>query len=73
MMTFQDLVTITNTIIEIDNKYFYDFIGPTNTMSDTQSIATFFQVLDPPLLEMMNDITTKSLDMQTAFLKAQCY
>ena len=47
--------------IEIDNKYFYDFIGSTNSYSDTESIATFFQVLDPPLLEMMHDITTKPL------------
>ena len=35
--------------IEIDNKYWYDFIGSTNSYSDTESVATFFQVLDPPL------------------------
>ena len=45
--------------IEIDNKYFYDFIGSTVSYTDTQSIATFFQVLDPPLFEMMQDITNK--------------
>ncbi len=56
--------------IEIDNKYFYDFIGSTNTMSDTQSIATFFQVLDPPLLEMMNDITTKPLGYADSIFKS---
>ena len=45
--------------IEIDNKYWYDFIGSTTSYSDTESVATFFQVLDPPLLEMMQDITNK--------------
>ena len=45
--------------IEIDNKYFYDFIGATYSYSDDQSVATFFQVLDPPLLEMANEIKNK--------------
>lgn len=45
--------------IEIDNKYFYDFIGSTVESTDDQSVATFFQVLDPPFAEMLQDITTK--------------
>ena len=58
--------------IEIDNKYFYDFIGGTYEYTDNYSVATLFQVLDPPatgdyiipkrefsFIEMMFDITTK--------------
>lgn len=45
--------------VEIDNKYFYDFIASTTTFGDTESVQTFFQVLDPPLMEMMLEITNK--------------
>ena len=45
--------------VEIDNKYFYDFIASTSTFGDTESVQTFFQVLDPPLMEMMLEITNK--------------
>ena len=52
--------------IEIDNKYFYDFIGRHQTFvgwdDSTQqwdtSINTFYQVLDPPA-QMAKDILTK--------------
>ena len=45
--------------VEIDNKYFYDFIASTMEYSDTESIQTFYQVLDPPLVKMMEEITNK--------------
>jgi len=61
--------------VEIDNKWQYDFIGFTNEELDSDtSRSTFFQVLDPPfqreicsiktgecnpMVQMMNDITTK--------------
>ena len=47
--------------VEIDGKFWYDFIGATNTTNGTdQDVLTFFQVLDPPSVEeMVNDISTK--------------
>ena len=47
--------------VEIDGKYWYDFIGATNTTNGTnQDVMTFFQVLDPPSFEeMYRDIATK--------------
>ncbi len=47
--------------VEIDGKYWYDFIGATNTTNSTnQDVMTFFQVLDPPsYAEMYRDIATK--------------
>lgn len=47
--------------IEIDGKFQYDFIGSTVSCNDTDTQCTtdFFQVLDPPLWEMQQDITTK--------------
>lgn len=46
--------------VEIDGKWQYDFIAYTNEPTYDSHTATFFQVLDPPLMsEMMNDITTK--------------
>ena len=45
--------------VEIDNKYFYDFIASTTEYSDTESIQTFYQVLDPPFVKMMEEITNK--------------
>ena len=52
--------------VEIDNKYFYDFIGrhqildgwDDNTQQWDTSINTFYQVLDPPA-QMAHDILTK--------------
>ena len=44
--------------IEIDNKYFYDFIGRHQIYDDDSSINTFYQVLDPPA-QMAKDILTK--------------
>ena len=45
--------------IEIDGKWQYDFIGYTQESTYDTHTSTFFQVLDPPLVQMMNDITTK--------------
>ena len=45
--------------IEIDNKYYYDFIGSDTIYTDDSSTATFFQVLDPPFADMMTDVVTK--------------
>lgn len=45
--------------IEIDNKWQYDFIGFTDERTIDSATATFFQVLDPPLAQMIQDITTK--------------
>ncbi len=45
--------------VEIDGKWQYDFIAYTNEPTYDTHTATFFQVLDPPMMEMMNDITTK--------------
>ena len=47
--------------VEIDGKFWYDFIGSTNTSNGTnQDVLTFFQVLDPPSFdEMYRDIATK--------------
>jgi len=45
--------------VEIDGVYQYDFIGYTNDTGSTSNTSTFFQVLDPPFVQMMNDITTK--------------
>ena len=47
--------------IEIDGKFQYDFIGSTVSCNDTDTQCTtdYFQVLDPPLWEMQQDITTK--------------
>ena len=47
--------------IEIDGKWQYDFIGYTDERSYNSQTSTFFQVLDPPLMEMLNDVTTKPL------------
>jgi len=47
--------------VELDGKFWYDFIGGTKTTNgaDTETL-TFFQVLDPPSMsEMVNDIATK--------------
>ena len=44
--------------VEIDNKYFYDFIEWHQTYDGETSTATFYQVLDPPA-QMANDILTK--------------
>ena len=47
--------------VEIDGKFWYDFIGATNSTNnvDTDKL-TFFQVLDPPsYAEMYQDIMTK--------------
>lgn len=48
--------------IEIDNKYWYDFIGVTeDTNGLNQSTYAYYQVLDPPSIfeQMMNDIKSK--------------
>ena len=45
--------------VEIDGKWQYDFIGYTDERTADSQTSTFFQVLDPPLMQMMNDITTK--------------
>ena len=45
--------------VEIDGKFQYDFIGSTVNCDANQCITDFFQVLDPPLAEMQQDITTK--------------
>ena len=45
--------------VEIDGKWQYDFIGYTWEAEYDTHTATFFQVLDPPLMQMMEDITTK--------------
>jgi len=45
--------------VEIDGKWQYDFIAYTDEPSYNSHTATFFQVLDPPLMQMMQDITTK--------------
>lgn len=47
--------------VEIDGKYWYDFIGGTKTTNGVDSeTLTFFQVLDPPSMsEMVQDISTK--------------
>ena len=45
--------------VEIDGKFQYDFIGSTVNCDSTQCTTDFFQVLDPPLWEMQQDITTK--------------
>ena len=45
--------------VEIDGKWQYDFIGYTDDRNYSSSTSTFFQVLDPPLVQMMQDITTK--------------
>lgn len=45
--------------IEIDGKWQYDFIGYTDERTADSQTSTFFQVLDPPLMQMMTDITTK--------------
>lgn len=60
--------------VEIDGKWQYDFIGYTDDRNYNNSTSTFFQVLDPPfqqeicsiktgecnpMVQMMNDITTK--------------
>ena len=47
--------------IEIDGKWQYDFIGYTQESTYDTHTSTFFQVLDPPMVEMMHDITTKPL------------
>ena len=44
--------------VEIDNKYFYDFIGWHQIYDGDTSISTFYQVLDPPA-QMARDILTK--------------
>ena len=44
--------------VEIDNKYFYDFIGIHQIYEGDTSINTFYQVLDPPA-QMAKDILTK--------------
>ena len=47
--------------VEIDGKFWYDFIGATNNTNNVDSdTLTFFQVLDPPSFEeMYRDIATK--------------
>lgn len=47
--------------VEIDGKYQYDFIGSTVNCNSTNDQCTtdFFQVLDPPFVEMLNDIKSK--------------
>ena len=47
--------------VEIDGKFWYDFIGATNTTNESnQDVMTFFQVLAPPSFEeMYRDIATK--------------
>ena len=47
--------------VEIDGKFWYDFIGATNYSNNTDTDSlTFFQVLDPPSYEeMYQDIMTK--------------
>ncbi len=49
--------------VEIDGKYWYDFIGfnwsENSTNMQASRTLTFFQVLDPPLLEMQQDIVNK--------------
>ena len=44
--------------VEIDGKYFYDFIGRHQVYDGDTSINTFYQVLDPPA-QMAKDILTK--------------
>ena len=49
--------------VEIDGKYWYDFIGYNWSEQDVNGTPsrtlTFFQVLDPPFAEMQQDIVTK--------------
>tara|TARA_B110000305_G_C19447163_1_gene645543 strand:+ start:587 stop:3013 length:2427 start_codon:yes stop_codon:yes gene_type:complete len=45
--------------VEIDGKFQYDFIASTVSCDEDQCITDFFQVLDPPLAEMQDDITSK--------------
>lgn len=45
--------------VEIDNKYQYDFIGSTSNCTEDRCITDFFQVLDPPFVQMMQEIATK--------------
>jgi len=45
--------------VEIDGKYQYDFMGSTVNCTSTSCTTDFFQVLDPPFLQMLNDINTK--------------
>ncbi|MBM38506.1 MAG: hypothetical protein CMO97_05475 [Woeseia sp.] len=56
--------------IEIDGKWQYDFIGYTDERTYDSQTSTFFQVLDPPLMEMLNDVTTKPLGYADSIFKS---
>ena len=45
--------------VEIDNKYHYDFIGSTTDGSEDTSVTSYFQVLDPQNIDLLNSFLSK--------------